>query len=112
MPLRVRSARRFVGSVTQEHRIGDLYLTRHPIAPEGCCPWGPPESEVARWRAALLESIRGYYRVNRGWFAELLAREQVTLTCSVCLAPERCVRLVLAQVLVRLGAVYEGEGGA
>src|SRR5689334_10945285 len=108
MQLRVRTAYRFVFGAIHPGLPGDLHLRGHLIAPEGCCPNIMLEAEAERWRQALLHSIEGHRRANRAWWAELLAREQVVLTCG-CWRPDRCVRLVLAQVLARLGATYEGE---
>ena len=108
MPLRVRTAYRFVFGSRHPGLPGDLHLRGHAIAPEGCCPWSVPAGEAERWRATLLVSVEAHCRVNRGWWMALLARERVVLTCA-CWRPERCVRLVLAEALAQLGATYEGE---
>lgn len=108
MPLRFRTAYRYVSGRSYPGQPGDLHLRGHVIAPEGCCPGTVPEAEAERWRAALLESVQAHQRVNAGWWADLLSRERLALTCA-CWRPERCVRLVIAEALARLGALYEGE---
>lgn len=54
--------------------------------------------------------MRSSYRANRAAWDALLQRERVTL-CCYCTDPARCHRVVLARILVRLGATYEGEAG-
>lgn len=57
-----------------------------------------------RFRAEMRES----YRRRRADWEALLGGETATLCCH-CPRPERCHRGLLASILVRLGAVYEGE---
>jgi 5-methylcytosine-specific restriction endonuclease McrA/uncharacterized protein YeaO (DUF488 family) len=65
-------------------------------------------ADWARYEAAYLAELRARYRADRAPFAALLARPEVTLLCH-CPGPEQCHRGSLARVLVKLGAVYEGE---
>jgi len=57
-----------------------------------------------RYRAEMALSRRTH---AAAWDA-LLARERVVL-CCYCFAPQLCHRGVLADLLVALGATYEGE---
>lgn len=52
--------------------------------------------------------MRRSYREQRGAWDALLERETVTLVCY-CKQADRCHRTVLADILVKLGATYEGE---
>lgn len=68
------------------------------------------------WEAyeqAYLAELRASYRANRPQWLELLAWEEVTLCCYCDLAfvGTRCHRLILADVLQKLGAQYRGERG-
>jgi len=58
-------------------------------------------------RAYLLEMSQSY-RINRGEWDLLLARERVVL-CCYCTDPTRCHRTVLGKILAHLGGVYYGE---
>lgn len=65
-----------------------------------------------RYVPAYTAEMRASYRVNVEAWKELLARREVTL-CCYCAAPPggelHCHRRVLASLLVKCGAVYEGE---
>lgn len=54
------------------------------------------------------ELMRGTYRNERGKWTELMARDRVVLVCF-CPPHAFCHRLLLADILVKLGATYEGE---
>ena len=54
------------------------------------------------------EQMRDSYRLYRDEWDALLARETTTLVCY-CTDPAKCHRTVLAQILVKLGATYNGE---
>jgi uncharacterized protein YeaO (DUF488 family) len=62
----------------------------------------------AQYRDAYLVELRASYRAQRPAWDELLARSTVTL-CCFCASGLPCHRVVLAGVLVKLGAQYEGE---
>lgn len=64
---------------------------------------------VFEWYALLYrEEMRESYRAHRRAWEELLHREHVVLLCY-CGHHERCHRSELAEILVKLGATYEGE---
>jgi uncharacterized protein YeaO (DUF488 family) len=52
--------------------------------------------------------MRRSYRKHRAAWDELLARGHVVLVCY-CVDHRRCHRSLLASILVKLGAVYDGE---
>jgi hypothetical protein len=87
-----------------------------PFAPsDRLLSWGLAERRFGRWEAAwpvyaarYTEEMRLSYRQHRAAWDALLAREEVTVLCF-CHGPDRCHRGVLAGLLVRCGAVYEGE---
>ncbi len=63
----------------------------------------------AAYRAAYLEEMRASWAANRRAWDALLARPAVVLGCY-CADPRQCHRSLLAEeVLLRLGAVYDGE---
>lgn len=62
----------------------------------------------SRYVERYTEEMRGSYRRNRDVWDELLARPRAVIVCY-CEIPERCHRTLLAGMLVKLGAVYEGE---
>jgi uncharacterized protein YeaO (DUF488 family) len=71
----------------------------------GVIEWeGTPGSYVELYTREMRES----YRRHRGVWDALLALDEVTLVCF-CVNPARCHRTLLAALLVKLGAVYEGE---
>jgi uncharacterized protein YeaO (DUF488 family) len=57
--------------------------------------------------AFTVEMRRSYVKYRVQWHV-LLARESVTLVCF-CTDPQRCHRRLVAGMLVKLGAIYEGE---
>lgn len=64
---------------------------------------------VFEWYAMLYrEEMRESYRAHRRAWEELLHREHVVLLCY-CGRAQFCHRSVLAEILVKLGASYEGE---
>ncbi len=56
-----------------------------------------------------LKMMRESYKNNRQMWELLLAREQITLVCFCRGAGTFCHRVLLAQILVGLGAKYLGE---
>lgn len=72
---------------------------------------GDIETAWAFFENDYLMQLRESYRQNRAQWIELLARSQVTLCCGCDLnqVAEKCHRLLLANVLVKLGASYKGE---
>lgn len=60
------------------------------------------------YREAYLQEMRGSYRSDSSPWHALLARVSVTL-CCYCADARHCHRRLLAEILVRLGAVDEGE---
>lgn len=67
--------------------------------------------EDAAWevyRPAFIAEMRACYVARRGVWDALLARESVTL-CCYCRHGAHCHRYLLAEMLVKLGATYEGE---
>ena len=72
---------------------------------------GAGELDEDAWRAyvnAYTDEMRASYRANPNPWGALLALERVVLVCY-CTDHERCHRRVLAGILVKLGAVDEGE---
>lgn len=57
---------------------------------------------------AYRHELRQSYRTRREEWDALLARSEITLTCS-CTDPERCHRTILAEVLEKCGARRMGE---
>lgn len=107
VPLLVRTAYRSLVYDPPPDAL-DLVLFA-PFVPEGCY-WQPPGpgAGVNGWRAAVLGRMREHYQAQRVWWDELLARPTVALICN-CRTPDGCVRVVLAEALEKLGAVYQGE---
>jgi uncharacterized protein YeaO (DUF488 family) len=66
------------------------------------------EADWTEYAAKYTDEMRESYRANRATWDELLARERVTLVCY-CVDVNRCHRRVLARILVKLGAAYDGE---
>jgi len=67
--------------------------------------------EDSAWREyapRYVEEMRLSYRTEWPAWEALLARDEVTLVCY-CTNAERCHRRLLAEILVKLKAVYEGE---
>lgn len=62
----------------------------------------------AEYEAAYTKEMRASYRENRERWDALLAWPEATLLCF-CNDPARCHRTVLARLLVKLGATYQGE---
>lgn len=52
--------------------------------------------------------MRKSYKINRNIWEEILAEEEIVLVCF-CKAGDFCHRLLLAEILVKLGAEYKGE---
>lgn len=107
MPLRVRTGRR---SMARPAPPDALDITATPWLHERDWPLpGVTPGARAAERERTLAALRRHYRDNRAWWDELLARPSVVLLCNIHPGPERCLRVELAQVLVKLGAIYEGE---
>ena len=107
MSLRVRTGRRILN---RRPPAEVLDITATPWLHERDWPSrGVTPGAQARYAEETLQVLRRHYREHRGWWDELLARERVTILCNIHPSPERCLRVELAQVLVKLGAVYEGE---
>lgn len=65
--------------------------------------------EAWGWYAPrYVEEMRQSYRTNRLQWAQLLARAEVTL-CCYCGTWSRCHRRLLAELLVKCGAIDLGE---
>lgn len=62
----------------------------------------------AEYERLYIEEMRASYRNSRPGWKKLLAMPEATLLCF-CTNPERCHRTILARLLVKLGATYEGE---
>lgn len=62
----------------------------------------------AAYSDAYRVEMRRSYATDRAAWDELLARERATI-CCYCRAANGCHRSVLAAILAKLGAVYEGE---
>lgn len=60
------------------------------------------------YRCHYIAEMRQRYRTHRDKWDRLLKRERVVL-CCYCVVPKMCHRTVLAELLVKLGAVYEEE---
>ena len=58
--------------------------------------------------ADYMSEMRRSFREQRAAWDALLARETVTLVCY-CVQADRCHRTLLAGILAKLGATYEGE---
>jgi uncharacterized protein YeaO (DUF488 family) len=63
--------------------------------------WGAYEREY-------IAQMRTSYRLYREHWDALLAKERVVLVCY-CTDHTKCHRVVLAGILVKLGATYVGE---
>jgi uncharacterized protein YeaO (DUF488 family) len=65
----------------------------------------------AEYEREYLKELRASYRTQRQAWTDLLGRQQVTLCCycNLNLVGDRCHRLLLADVLTKLGATYAGE---
>ena len=87
-----------------------------PFAPsDALLSWGLAERRAGRGEAMwptyaerYTAEMRASYRAHRAAWDALLARDKVTLLCF-CHDPTHCHRGVLAALLTRCGAVYEGE---
>ena len=64
------------------------------------------EDDWARYVFAYTDEMRVSYRRHRAAWDELLKRERVVLLCF-CTDPERCHRVVFAEILGKLGAKVE-----
>ena len=64
----------------------------------------------ARYQDEYRDEMLRSYREFRSEWERLLARDQITLVCFC--TTRQCHRFLLAEYLVRLGAVYEGESPA
>lgn len=60
------------------------------------------------YAAAYYEMMEASYKNHPSEWAALLAKEKIVL-CCYCPAGAFCHRLLLAKILVKLGAKYEGE---
>lgn len=109
MPLRVRTGRRLQAAPPPADAL-DLTATPWLHERDWPLPGVTPGARAAE-RERTLQALRRHYREHRAWWDELLARESVTILCNIHVGPERCLRFLLAEVLVKLGAVYEGEVG-
>lgn len=90
--------RDFVDAYTAEMRV------RYGVVP-GSDAWSTlADADQRRIYRAL---SRGVEPVPAAWDA-LLAFQQVTLACG-CVETARCHRVLLARILVKLGATYTGE---
>lgn len=112
MPLLVRTGRRRLVGPRPADAL-DITRTPHLHALDWPARGATPGAR-AEYEAQALAALRTHYREHRAWWVELLGRESVTLTCNIHPTPtwgdgDRCVRVLLAEVLVKLGAVYEGE---
>ena len=118
MPLSIYTAR--LGC----HDPDTLNITRMSAGPEGL-PFAPswdllnqfkPKQKAgtltpADWedfKAAYIGEMRWSYRAHRAAWDVLLARPRVVLVCYEP-AGEHCHRLILADLLIKAGAVYHGE---
>ena len=112
MPLLVRTGRR---RLTIPAPADALDITRTPHL--HALDWparGATPGAIAQYEEQALAVLRTHYREHRDWWAERLQRPSVTLLCNIHPRPawgegQRCVRVLLAEVLVKLGAVYPGE---
>lgn len=115
--LTVRTARI---SYTQPDRLN---VTRKSATPEGIIfapSWdilGPAltarksgrlDEHWPQYVASYTAEMRRSYREHRARWDALLDRERVCLLCY-CVDAAQCHRTVLAGILVKLGAAYEGE---
>lgn len=69
------------------------------------------ETTAEEWKAyavAYYDEMRQSRQAEPNAWAELLARPRVVLTCY-CTRPSRCHRTLLARLLEKLGAKFEGE---
>lgn len=78
--------------------------------------WVKGEARVNRlerawpeYRRSYLDEMAASQIVHHDAWTRLLARESVTFLCYCDGAGSRCHRSLLAQLLVDLGAMYEGE---
>ena len=62
----------------------------------------------AEYTRMYLAEMRESYRTRRSTWEALLAQERVVLGCH-CVTPQQCHRKLLAKILVKLGASYQGE---
>lgn len=69
---------------------------------------GRGEAMWPEYERRYTAEMRASYCKSRGAWDALLAREEVTLLCF-CHDPSHCHRGILARLLVRCGATYEGE---
>lgn len=87
-----------------------------PFAPsDALLSWGLAERRAGRgdamwptYERRYTDEMRASYRAHRAAWDALLSRDEVTLLCF-CHDPSRCYCGVLARLLVRCGATYEGE---
>ena len=71
----------------------------------------PPDDEAGAWgwyATHYTEAMRASYRTKREAWEFLLGMETATVVCF-CASPEQCHRGLLAGILTKLGATYEGE---
>jgi len=66
------------------------------------------EISDAQYTAMYLSMMRRSYHDNKVSWQELVARDSVTLVCF-CRPGAFCHRVLLAEILVKLGATYIGE---
>lgn len=81
--------------------LAPVLRARHANGDIDAIAWGS-------YVAAYTDEMRASYRMSRRAWDGLLAMERVVLVCY-CTDAERCHRRVLAGILVKLGAVDEGE---
>lgn len=81
-----------------------------PFAPSWFLLKGGKSGAMAwdHYAADFLDEMRLSYLVHRAAWDELLARPHVVLVCF-CVNHLRCHRKLLAEILVKCGAKYEGE---
>jgi uncharacterized protein YeaO (DUF488 family) len=101
--------------VTRNDPVGVVFapspgILRPALAAVHKRPKGTLEAEWAACHEAYVAEMRRSYRDARATWDEVLARPSLTLRCF-CADAERCHRTVLAEILVRLGAVFVGERG-
>lgn len=79
-------------------------------APTWDMVWGHKQNTLSdeEYKKKYVAMMKESYNKNNATWQELLSRERVTLLCY-CRKGKFCHRLILAKILVMLGASYEGE---
>ncbi len=110
----------YTAQIVKYHGADALDITMKSAPPEGR-PFAPDRWDMVLgakrgrlsqgvYRAYYLDLMRARYREHRKAWADLLARDEVTLLCYCAPTVSLCHRRILArEILPALGAQYCGE---